>query len=304
METLEHLRRRLDTYDELRGLVQTMKALAAVGIHHDEQAVRALAVYWRTVELGLRVVLRDLPARPRAPGLPDDAPLGIVVFGSDHGMCGRFNEELAAQVARATAPARRAGVEPRVLAVGARVISQLERHRLGVESTCPAPAAAVHVTATVRRVLLAIDGWQSGGVERVWIVFNRHLSTARHEPHTQTLLPVGLARFAALETEPWESRRLPTFTMDRGALLAALMRQYFFVTVFRACAESLASENGARLVAMQAAEKSLAEHGAELKAEFRRRRQDAITAELLDVVSGYEACAEPAPDDRPRGRQE
>ena len=290
METLEQLRRRLDTYGDLRGLVQTMKALAAVAIHHNEQAVRALAVYWRTVELGLHVVLRDLPVRPRSPRPADDAALGIVVFGSDHGMCGRFNEELAAHAAHAVAPARRAGVEPRVLAVGARVVAQLKQDRLEVESTHTAPAAAAHVTAAVRRVLLAIDGWQSDGVERVWIVFNRHLSTAQYEPTTRVLLPVDFARFAALERERWESRRLPTFSMERGALLAALLRQYFFVTVFRACAESLASENGARLVAMQAAEKNLAEHGAELTAEFRRRRQDAITAELLDVVSGYEAA--------------
>ena len=290
METLEHLRRRLDTYEDLRGLVQTMKALAAVSIHRNEQAVRALGVYWRTVELGLHVVLRDLPVRPRTPNPADDAPLGVVVFGSDHGMCGRFNEELAQHALQALAPARRAGVAPRLLAVGARLVPHLRHGGLEVQSTLAAPAAAAHITATVRRVLLAIDGWQSAGVERVWIGFNRHVATAQYEPATRVLLPVDLAGFADLQRERWESRRLPAFSMERGALLAALLRQYFFVTVFRACAESLASENGARLVAMQAAEKSLAEHGAELTAEFRRRRQDAITAELLDVVSGYEAA--------------
>ena len=124
----------------------------------------------------------------------------------------------------------------------------------------------------------------------MWLFFNRHLSTGQYEPATLRLLPVDFARFASLGREPWESRRLPTFSMDREALLVALLRQYFFVSVFRACAESLASENGARLVAMQSAEKNLDERGGELTAEFRRRRQDAITAELLDVVSGYEAA--------------
>jgi F-type H+-transporting ATPase subunit gamma len=76
--------------------------------------------------------------------------------------------------------------------------------------------------------------------------------------------------------------------MDRQRLLAAL-RQYLFVSISRACAESLAAENASRLAAMQAAERSMEERHEELLAEFRRRRQDAITAELQDVVSGYEA---------------
>jgi F-type H+-transporting ATPase subunit gamma len=290
METLEQLRRRIDTFDDLQGLVRTMKALAAASIHLNEQAVRALSVYWRTVELGLHVVLRDLPARPQRVRLAADAPLAAVVFGSDHGMCGRFNDELATHAAQQLAAVRRVGVAPRLLAVGARVGMHLEQRGYVVESTLAAAAGPEHITAVVQRVLLAVDAWQADGIERVWLFFNRHVSTAQYEPTARPLLPVDFARFAALERERWESRRLPTFSMDRGALLSALLRQYFFVTIFRACAESLASENGARLVAMQAAEKTLTERGSELDAEFRRRRQDAITAELLDVVSGYEAA--------------
>lgn len=290
METLEHLRRRLDTFDDLHGLVRTMKALAAVSIHQHEQAVRALSVYWRTVELGMHVALRDLAVRPLATRLAADAPVAAVVFGSDHGMCGRFNDELVLHATQALAPLRDAGSTPSVLAVGARVTMQLEQEGLPVAQTHAVPSSTTHITAAVRRVLLTIDAWQAQGTERVWLFFNRHVSTKRFEPSTQSLLPVDFARFAALGHKRWESRRLPIFTMQRGALLTALLRQYFFVTVFRACAESLASENGARLMAMQAAEKSLDERGDELTAEFRRRRQDAITAELLDVVSGYEAA--------------
>ncbi len=290
METLEQLRRHLDTFDDLRGLVRTMKAMAAVSIHQHEQAVRALSVYWRTVELGLNVVLRDVPVHPPPVRRRGAAPLAAVVFGTDHGMCGRFNDELADHVAHALGPERRAGVAPRLLAVGARMATHLEQSGFEIESTHAVPAATAHITAAVRRLLLAIDAWQADGIERVSLFFNRHLSTGRYEPATLRLLPVDFARFAALEREPWESQRLPTFSMGRGALLAALLRQYFFVTIFRSCAESLASENGARLVAMQAAEKNLDERGDELTAEFRRRRQDAITSELLDVVSGYEAA--------------
>jgi F-type H+-transporting ATPase subunit gamma len=290
METIEQLGRRLDTLADLRGLVRTMKAMAAVSIHQNEQAVRALSVYWRTVELGLQVALRDLPVRPPPVSVAANAPLAAVVFGSDHGMCGHFNDEIARHATRTLAAVRSAGASLRVLAVGARVAAHLEQEGFAVEARHTVAAGPAHVTGAVRRVLLAIEAWQAQGIERVWLIFNSHLSTAKYEATTRRLLPVELGRFADPARRPWKSRRLPTFSMDREALLAALLRQYFFVTVFRACVESLASENAARLMAMQAAARSLEEHEAELTAEFRRRRQEAITDELLDVVSGYEAA--------------
>jgi len=120
-----------------------------------------------------------------------------------------------------------------------------------VKAVQPVAAKPGHVTASVRRVLLAIEAWRGDGIERVWPIFNHQLSTAQYEPSTRQLLPVNFTRFTALEREPGESRRL---------------------------------------VAMQVAESNLAERSGELSAEFRRRRQDAITAELLEVVSGYEAA--------------
>lgn len=289
MESLEHLRRRLDTLDDLQGLVRTMKTLSAVSIQRDEQAVRALTMYARTVELGLQVVLRKLPGRPRSSSPPAGAPLAVVVFGSDHGLCGRFNEELASHASAAISSAKFAGRRPRLLAIGSRVASHLSHQGLDVEAVQPVAASPAHITASVRRVLLAIDAWQSEGIERIWLTFHRHLSTAHHEPSTRALLPVDFNRLTGLAREPWPSHRQPIFSMDQAALMAALLRQHFFVAIFRACAESLASENGARLMAMQAAESHLAERGSELTVALRRRRQQAITTELLDMLGGYEA---------------
>jgi F-type H+-transporting ATPase subunit gamma len=75
--------------------------------------------------------------------------------------------------------------------------------------------------------------------------------------------------------------------MDRAELFASLLRQYLFVWVFRACAFSLASENAGRLASMQAAERNISERLIELSTSFSRQRQEAITDELLEVVSGF-----------------
>jgi F-type H+-transporting ATPase subunit gamma len=292
METLEVLRRQLDTFEDLQSLVRTMKALAAVEIHHNEHAVRSLRIYYRTIELGFQVVLHDFDPWPRTPHVPHEAPQGAVIFGSDHGLCGRFNDEIASHAAEKILVAREEGAQVRVLAVGARLVPHLERAGVSVDVLHSVPASTTKITAAVRRALLVVDEWRQAGIERVRVFYNRHVSTAVHEPCTQRMLPVDFERFRDVEQEPWESRSLPTYSMDRTALLAALLRQYFFVTLFTACAESIASENGARLVAMQAAEKNLSERRMELAAEFRRVRQDKITSELLDVVSGFEIASE------------
>ena len=289
MDTLEHLRRRLDTCEEVQALVRTMKALAAVSVHQNEHAVRSLSVYNRTVELALQVVLREWQARPRPRPVAADDPLALVVFGSDHGLCGRFNEDVGAAVGRALETPRAAGAPLHLLAVGMRLQMHLAPLGLVPEAMHPMPGTTAQITAGVRRLLFALDEWRSGGVERVWLMYSEPQGGAGCRPVLLELLPLDLGIFREIESRRWAARGLPMSTMAPAALLAALLRQYLFVSLFRACAESMASENSARLVAMQAAEKGLDERGRTLGETLRRQRQEQITAELLEVVSGYEA---------------
>jgi F-type H+-transporting ATPase subunit gamma len=80
--------------------------------------------------------------------------------------------------------------------------------------------------------------------------------------------------------------------MDWDALFSALIRQYLFVSLYRAFAESLASENASRLAAMQNAERNIDERLTALQGQFHQQRQSSITEELLDIVSGFEALKE------------
>lgn len=82
---------------------------------------------------------------------------------------------------------------------------------------------------------------------------------------------------------------LPMFTMDRDQLFSVLIRQYLFVSLHRAFAESLASENASRLASMQNAQSNIAEQLEELTSTYHQRRQMSVTEELLDIVSGFEA---------------
>lgn len=291
MESLERLHKQLDSLGELRSIVKTMKALSAASIRQYEQAVEALAGYYRTVERGLHVVLKDME-RPLIPPRRTREPRGLaaIVFGSDHGLCGRFNEEIT-EYALERMDAAPADPEHRLLlAVGARVAASLEHMRQPIEEDFLVPGSADQITATVQQILLKVDEWrEQAGVHYVYLFYNRHSGGKGYRPTGVELLPINLRRFHRVEEEVWPSRSLPIYTMKQETLLSRLLHQYLFVSIFRACAESQASEHASRLAAMQSAAHNLDERLEEVTMTFRRVRQSVITSELLDVVAGFEA---------------
>lgn len=287
MESTEALQRRMENLGDLQQIVRTMKALSAVSIRQYERAAQSLAEYERTVQLGLRVVLRgrEEPPLPRRRVQPRVAR---VVFGTDHGLCGRFNEVIAEH---ALSYGDRHHDTGPWLAVGERVAAALEGGLGGRIELLPTPGSATAITALVQRVLLRVDAWREEGIGRVELFHNRPTARPGYEPQAQRLFPLDLRRFRSGPEWDWPSRRLPQFCMDRERLLGHLLRQHYFILLFRACAESLAAEHGGRLAAMQAAEKNIDERLEEVTGRFRRVRQESITAELLDVVAGFEAVS-------------
>jgi F-type H+-transporting ATPase subunit gamma len=106
------------------------------------------------------------------------------------------------------------------------------------------------------------------------------------------LLPLDAQWQRKLAELPWPTRNLPEVMGSGTATLRALIREYLFVSIFQACAESLESENASRLAAMQRADKNIDELLEDLNRTFHRLRQDGIDEELFDVVSGFEALSE------------
>lgn len=290
MLTLESLKRRVESTEELGSVVRTMKSLSAVHIRQYERSVEALRRYARTVELGLGAVLRSRAERPSPPEPPGRT--AVFVFGSDYGLCGHFNDEIAScALGRLDGLGVEAG-DRLVAAVGARAVAALRGQGVTPRHELAVPGSIGGIEGCVRQLLVAIDAWRSEqGVGRVLLAYHEHRSSSELRLRTAQLLPVELSRFRRITESPWPSRRLPTFSMDARRLLSSLIRQHLTVSIFRAFAESAASEHASRLQSMRAAERNIEEKLDELRAELRRRRQDAITAELLDIVSGYEALS-------------
>jgi F-type H+-transporting ATPase subunit gamma len=289
METLEALKRRIDGVRDLRSVVRTMKVLAAVSIRQYEKAVESLATYNRTVEMGFQVLFRNPPGELAARRAGPSRQLGAIVFGSDQGMAGQFNEQIATFALNHMEAQGITAQDRRILVLGLRVTARLEDAGQPVEATGTVPGSVASITPAVQDILMQVDDWHSRrAIDRVFLYYNTPVGTTAYRPRELPLLPVDLDSLRGLRADPWPSRSLPTFSMEWNELFSALIRQYLFVSLSRALSESLASENASRLAAMQAAEKNIQEHLEELNNLFHQRRQTAITEELLDIVSGFE----------------
>ena len=107
----------------------------------------------------------------------------------------------------------------------------------------------------------------------------------------QQLLPLDASWRLRIAQLPWPTANLPEVNGDREQTLAALVREFLFVSLFKACAESLASENASRLAAMQRAEKNIDELTEHLNQTFRRLHLKSIDEELFEVLASYESLS-------------
>lgn len=298
-ETSESLRRKIRSARELQSVVRTMKAMAAANVGRYEQAVQSLRGYSRMVRQGLGVCVRAgcgeewLPGGTLPPNDREPAMAGAVVFGSDQGLVGRFNEIVAEKAAEAIG---QAGSAPPLWAVGERMAAQLREAGISVEETFAVPGSVAAVTPLVGRLLLRSESRLGPGqAVRLHLFFCRLGADTALEAVHRRLIPQGGAWLRELADRPWPTRSLPETLGDPDVAFRALIREHLFVSLFRACAESLASENSSRLHAMQRAERNIDDMLTDLGGRFRQLRQSGIDEELFDVVSGFEALSgEPA----------
>lgn len=292
-DTTASLRRKIKSAHELQSVVRTMKALAASSIGQYEKSVRAAADYHRTVELGLSACFRAaaperLAAEPRQRA--DAGAIGAVVFGSDQGLVGQFNEVVTDYAIEKLAelPGR-----PEVWAVGDRVHARLTDASVPSVGLFRLPSSVEAITPLVGRIQVETESRVAEGKQTcVYVFHNRPRAGAVYEPVCQRLLPIDARWQRAVARAPWPTGNLPEVVGGGATTLPMLIREYLFISLFRACAESLASENASRLAAMQRADKNINELIDHLSGAFHGLRQSGIDEELFDVISGFEAMSE------------
>ncbi|MBW1988629.1 MAG: F0F1 ATP synthase subunit gamma [Deltaproteobacteria bacterium] len=290
METIEDLKKTIRSTGEIGSVVRTMKALAAVNIRQYTQAVHSLARYNRAVELALKAALRNRPGLSVGARKAPREAMGAVVFGSDMGMAGQLNERVIEHAFSEMERLRPGAGDTMLVAVGHRAANRLEDAGLALEQVFPVPGGVEGITPAVQDLLDVIQQWNTRkNITAVVLFYARPRGQSSFTPTTVELLPLDRRWLDRVREEPWPTKALPMLGMDWEPLFSSLVSEYLFAGLFRAFADSAASENASRLASMQGAEKNIDQKLADLNAKYHQRRQMTITEELLDIVSGFEA---------------
>jgi F-type H+-transporting ATPase subunit gamma len=286
------LGRRIAGAKDLSSVVRSMKALAASSITQYELAVESLHDYARTVESGLSVCLRGSDSAEHPASRPRSAAArGAIVYGSDQGLVGRFNESLLEFTAAALIALP--GKTTHVWAVGERMQDLVADSALPSPIALPVPHSVDAIAPIVSQMLIDVSlARVHGEVGEIHVFHNQPRADAGYAPISTRLLPLDARWQKGIEAIPWPAHVLPEVIGSVSTALPAFVRAHLFIVLFQACAQSLAAENASRLAAMQRAEDNIAKILDELHRTFHRVRQESIDEELFDVVSGYESLTQ------------
>ena len=288
-DTLESLQRRKQSAGDLGSVVRTMKAMAASNINQYEMAVNSLQDYYRNVSLGIHACVNN--KKVSVASLKESSKSKqltvAVIFGSDQGLVGRFNEVL---ITFARQILKEMPGQKNTWAVGERIYSRLQDAGLSSPQFFNVPNSVSSITSLVNSILIKSEECREKNQQYSLYIFHNTPSNGEgYHQEVQKLFPPDEKWKEDIVKVQWPSKNIPEVIGDTKSTFGALIREYLFVSIYKACAESLAAENASRLEAMERAEKNIDEMLDDLKHGYNRLRQSTIDEELFDVVAGFEA---------------
>ena len=297
MPSLKDLRTRINSVKSTQKITSAMKMVAAAKLRRAQEQAEAARPYAERMERMLGSVAASLGSVEGAPPLlagtgRDDVHL-LVVATSDRGLCGGFNSSIVREARRRIRELGAAGKTVKILCVGRKARGQLMRDhgRLIVDTIDEVgrPRLGFDDAQGIANRLLAL--YEAGEFDVCTVIYNRFRSVIVQIVTVQQLIPFGPPEEA--ETQEEEAAggagAIYEFEPEEGEILATLLPLNLSVQVYRALLENAASEQGARMAAMDNATRNAGDMIDRLTLDYNRSRQAAITSELIEIISGAEA---------------
>jgi F-type H+-transporting ATPase subunit gamma len=273
MENLQKIEARLSSLHEFEDIIGALRAMAASHVQEAQKALAGVREYVGVIEDAIAAGATLLSRQPSA--LPPISPASgvMLVVGSEHGFVGGFNQRVMSHALDNLKPGQQ------LMVVGRRGAVHAAESGIDVSREFSMATHVGGVAPTARRVAASLDE-----VALAEIAFARYKRGGNYQPEIRTILPLEPALLQRAD-----SRSPPLHHLDAESLLERLGSEYLFAEITSALVESLASENAARLQLMESADQNINARLDDLRRLAANLRQEAITSELIDVVTGSEA---------------
>lgn len=297
MSSLRAIRKRIRSVKGTEKITRAMKMVATSKLRRAQQELSAIRPFAKNLQaLMARVITPqggsqlELPAESLHFARLLAAQSGggqaeVLLFTSDRGLCGGFNNNIVRETKSLIHNLTQKGVRVSVSAFGKKgveVAAQEKwpvRQQQGVTQPNAQQAAAV-AQDLIKRVI-------AGTLDQVWLAYTEFGSPIAQTPRVKQLLPLDPQQISESQTSGTSLD--PIWEPDLSQLLDVLLTRYLATCVQQAALESFASEQGARMTAMESASDNAQEMIASLTLQYNRARQAAITTELVEIIGGAEA---------------
>ena len=287
--TQETLNKRIKTTTDLRGIVSTMKMLSSVSVGQFERALKSLNQYTENIQNAFRGLFAQESFQYTPPVMRvKNKKILAVLIGSDNGLVGRFNRDVLDNMKKTLEPLADKN-QIKIISIGKRLSAIIPTNGWHLLSHYNNSNTTKEVSALAGALLTKINQLVSQDqFDSVWLFY-----TTRQDLKTsvigEQLIPFQQNLLDTIKSKKWDGRTLPLITAEHDELFSALIREHFVVSLSHALTASLATEHYTRMIHMQQAEKNIDEKLAELELIYQQERQNQITNELIDIVSGAEA---------------
>lgn len=285
MANLIDIRRRIRSVRNTQQITRAMKFVAAAKLRKAQERVFGARPYSARMLRLINELAAGVPDRSH-PLLEDrgEGRILLLVVSGDKGLCGGFNTNI--QKATYAFMESREGIPTDLALVGRKAFDHFGRRHYEIVGKWIDELSHVDFRLAERVAAPLTEAFLSGQADRVYIVYNQFKSVIQQQITVEQLLPV-----IALEPEAEPSGASPDFIFDqpRETIYQDLFPRHVVVQIYHALLESVASEQGARMTAMDAATKNAAEMIDRLVLFRNRVRQAAITKEIIEIVSGAAA---------------
>ena len=288
----EALQKRIKTTQELRDIVNNMKMLSSVSIWQYERANKALDKYRRN----LRNAFHALMLHGMEPqSVADNSGVArylYILIGTDNGMVGKFNKEIIEKVRADMYVRKQQRNDVLFLVIGKRLAVLAEQAGLNVYYSAGISNSVKVVSSMAESILLKTDeAVFRERINHVSVYFHRRVSNTSVALDNRQIMPYDKSMWKNLRDKKWETNNFPMISEDKKKLFSALLREALLIVFIRLLNSSLAAEHYTRMTNMQEAEKNIDENLERMNLAYQQQRQENITDELIDVISGAEAMA-------------
>jgi F-type H+-transporting ATPase subunit gamma len=284
MASLRDIRKRIASVKNTQKITNAMKMVSAAKLRRAEEAIKAA----RPFSDKMRDVLMSLAARTNPTVHPfleirEPKKALLILITADRGLCGAFNASLNRRSEAFIKEMAAKGVQVDLLTVGRKGNDYFRRRQVHIAEKFSNVMNNVSYELAGNIVAAATDKFISGEYEEVYVLYNRFKTAVTQILTLKKLLPITPAE------EGWKKRREYLYEPSEDELLREILPRYIQVQIFTGLLDSVASEHGARMSAMEAATTNAEEMIYRLTLKLNRLRQESITTELMEIVGGAEA---------------